>query len=106
MVSATPNSASGVAGPPSHVPKAPTLEHPKQKEDRGGEAMIALTDTVHEPDMTTLRISGLKPRISATERGWDETTIKIDVPSSTPFGELQSLLKDRAPGKRYHFNII
>ncbi|KAI0454754.1 hypothetical protein F5B21DRAFT_514460 [Xylaria acuta] len=59
--------------------------------------VVTLVDAVYETDTSTLRISGLKPRISATERGWGEYTIELHVPSGTRIRELQTLLKEQAP---------
>jgi hypothetical protein len=106
VVSATPNHASGVASPASQVPKALVLEHPSHEKDEEGEAKVMLANVVDESDMSTLRISGLKPRISVTERGWGESTIELHVPSGTPIGELQTLLKEQALSKRDHLNGI
>ncbi|KAF1842273.1 uncharacterized protein K460DRAFT_345969 [Cucurbitaria berberidis CBS 394.84] len=69
----------------------------KSPTDRGSKASITLANADSEHDMVRLRISGLKPRISAVERGWTQCTRVFRVPSDTPLRELQGLLREEAP---------
>lgn len=96
------NSASVVADPISQLSKAPALEHPINEDDVDTEISVTLNSVPYEPDMCTLRISGLKPRISATELGWDESTAEVQLQSDAEIKDLQALLKEKAPGKRHH----
>ncbi|KAJ2972222.1 hypothetical protein NUW58_g9231 [Xylaria curta] len=104
VVSVAPGPASIVAGPASQVPKPLAVEHLSYEEEEEGEVKVILADAVDEPDMTTLLISGLKSKISATEMGWGESTIELHIPSDTEIRELPTLLKEQAPSKRHHTN--
>lgn len=66
------------------------------------EISVALDSVPYEPDMCTLRISGLKPRISASELGWGESTAEVQLQSDAEIKDLQALLGEKAPGKRHN----
>ncbi|KAI0203059.1 hypothetical protein F4808DRAFT_458281 [Astrocystis sublimbata] len=91
------NSVSIVAGPISQLSKDPLLDHPINEDDGDIETNVILNSVPHEPDMSTLRIHGLKSRISATEMGWGESTLEVQLPSDAKIEDLQALLKEQAP---------
>ncbi|GAW10773.1 hypothetical protein ANO14919_001080 [Xylariales sp. No.14919] len=91
------NAASVVAGPISQLSKAPALEHSINEDDGDIETNVTLNSVPYEPDMSTIRINGLKPRISAREMGWGESTLEVQLPSDAKIEDLQALLKEQAP---------
>ncbi|KAI0861805.1 hypothetical protein F4860DRAFT_159420 [Xylaria cubensis] len=93
VVSTASNPTLDVVSPASLVYKTPTLDYLSNEEDEG----MVVASVLHEPDMSTLHISGLKPRISTTEMGWGELTLELHVPSDTEIRELPNLLRKKAP---------
>ncbi|GAW26796.1 putative integral membrane protein [Rosellinia necatrix] len=91
------NSTSVVAGPISQLSKALALKHPIYEDDGDTEANVTLDSLPYESDRSTLCINGLKPKISATEMGWSESTLEVQLPSDTKIEDLQALLKEQAP---------
>lgn len=82
----------------SFLPVTGALGHPDHTRDLEGETPVMLVDAVGEPAMVTIRVSGLKPKISATEMGWTECSRVFRVPGNTKFGDLNCILHREAPG--------
>lgn len=80
------------------LPVAGALGHPDHTEDQERETPVMLVDPVGEPAMVTIRVSGLKPKILATEMGWTECSRVLRVSGDTKFGDLNRILHREAPG--------
>ncbi|KAF5010114.1 hypothetical protein FDECE_3700 [Fusarium decemcellulare] len=58
---------------------------------------VSLVDPPNGPDIITIKINGLKPKISATARGWDECCRVFNIPGDTEYKSIQEILEKEAP---------
>ena len=65
------------------LPVAGALGHLDHTEYQEGETPVMLVDPIGEPTMVMVRVSRLKPKISATEMGWTECPRVLRVPGDT-----------------------
>ncbi|KAJ3537607.1 hypothetical protein NM208_g4450 [Fusarium decemcellulare] len=84
--------ASASAAKPSEAPATAVYENDDQTSDE----RVSLVDPPDGPETITIKINGLKPRISATARGWEECSRVFSIPGDTEYKSIQEILEKEA----------
>ncbi|KAL7915838.1 hypothetical protein GGI35DRAFT_430805 [Trichoderma velutinum] len=76
----------------------PRVRNADYNSTKENERVLFLANANFDSEKITIKISGLRKKISATNRGYDTYTEILHIPEDTHFSELQQILKMQAPG--------